>query len=319
MNVKRKRKKLFYKRIRFLFFITLLLLTFWGVLLISGYLDTPSAFEYLDMAGEKASEQTGEQKQPQKRKQSRALAAVEKDISGYLSEQEGRYGVYFLDLNNAEELGINHEASFTAASTIKIPINLYLYKKIDSGLTDPGAVLVYQKDDYEEGTGKLRYSEPGGKYTIRELSRLSIVNSDNVAANMLIRYLGLADIKGYMRQVGGIVVDDDKNTSCPRDMGLYMKLVYDLYRNKKESGKQLVDYFMNTEFNDRIPAGLPSSVKVAHKIGTQVRAFNDVGIVFAAKPYILSIMSDGIDEGKAAGVIANISRKIYSYMTGKSR
>ena len=120
------------------------------------------------------------------------------------------------------------------------------------------------------------------KYTIDELSRLSIVESDNVATNMLIRFLGMQNIKNYMRQVGGQVVVDDQNVSSPRDMGLYMKLVYEFYENGGTLGNELMNDLLNTElYNDRLPALLPKSVKVAHKIGNEVGVINDVGIVFA--------------------------------------
>ncbi len=75
-----------------------------------------------------------------------------------------------------------------------------------------------------------------------------------------------------------------------------------------------MSFFLNTKFNDRLPALLPETVKVAHKIGTQVKVFNDVGIVFAQKPYIVSVMTDNINEAEAANVIANISKKIFDYV-----
>ena len=220
--------------------------------------------------------------------------------------------MYFCDLTTGQEFGINDEDQFTSASCEKVPINLYLYQQIQSGAVNPQATLTYTQADYEDGTGSIQYQKVGTQYTIDELSRLSIVQSDNVAANMLIRFLGMQNIKNYMRQVGGQVVVDDQNVSCPRDMGLYMKLVYDFYENGGALGNELMNDFLNTElYNNRLPALLPKSVKVAHKIGNEVGVINDVGIVFANKPYIVAVMSQDVNEKEAPPVIANISRMVY--------
>jgi beta-lactamase class A len=193
----------------------------------------------------------------------------------------------------------------------KIPLNLYLYDRIRAGAVNPDGTLTYLSADYEDGTGTIRYQKVGTLYTIEQLSALSIEDSDNVAANMLIRFLGIQNIKDYMRQVGGTAVVDGQNTSSPDDMGLYMKLVYQFCENNGALGNELLNSFLNTIYNDRINALLPASVKVAHKIGNEVGVINDIGIVFSDHPYILSVMSKGVDESQAPGVIAHISKMIY--------
>jgi beta-lactamase class A len=173
------------------------------------------------------------------------------------------------------------------------------------------------QEDYEEGTGDIQYESIGSKYSIAELSRLSIVSSDNVASNMLKRLLGMSNVRQYMSELGGSVVDEGKNISCPKDMGIYMKEVYNFYMEDKVLGNELMHSLLNTEFNDRIPALLPKGVKVAHKIGTQVEVVNDVGIIFAENPYILSVMSKDVNEDEAPEVLANISKKVYNYVNQK--
>jgi len=239
---------------------------------------------------------------------------LKKNLENYLEGVSGQYGIYYINLTTGEEFGINQEDTYTAASTFKIPLNLYLYKRIKSGSVDPQYLLTYEERDYEEGTGEIRYGNFGKKYSIRELSRLSIEESDNVAANMLLRYLGRENVKDFMRLCGGKVIDNDENVSSPKDMGLYMKQVYDFYKNDDVFGKELMDYFLNTEFSDRIPALLPKEVKVAHKVGNQIGTINDVGVIFADTPYVLSILSKDANEDEAYDAIAEISKKVYEYV-----
>ncbi len=238
------------------------------------------------------------------------------ELEEYISAFKGQYGIYYWDLNTDVSFGINENDEYLAASTVKIPINLYLFNKIKDGEIDPEEKLVYTKStDYEGGTGSIQYNKDGTEYTIRELSALSIKESDNVAVNMLIRKLGRQNYKDFMKQSGGVVVTE-KNVSCPSDMALYMKGIYDFYNENPDVGGELIDSLQNTIFNDRIPKLLPKEVKVAHKMGNQVGALHDVGLVFADRPYIIAVMSKNINEAEGNDVIANISRKAYDFVEG---
>ena len=250
--------------------------------------------------------------EPQKEKDLNVLRA---ELENYIKGFKGQYGIYYMNLEDEKEFGINDADVYIAASTVKIPLNLYLYKKIAEGSVDPAGTVTYMKGDYEGGTGSLQYKSVGGKYTVKELSRLSIKVSDNVATNMLLRLLGRKNLKDYMRGLGGTVVEDSRNVSCPKDMGLYMKKVYEFCNSNEALGKELMTSFENTIFKDRIPKLLPENIKIAHKIGNQVGALHDVGIIFAEEPYILSIMSKNVNEAEGYDVIANISKKVYDFVT----
>ena len=239
---------------------------------------------------------------------------LKSELENYIKGFQGQYGVCFIDLDNGSEFGINASDAYIAASTVKVPINLYLFKKIEDGSINPTDTMVYQAKDKEGGTGYIQTKKLGSKYTIRELSKLSIQVSDNVAVNMLIRLIGKQNYKDFMKQMGGQVVTD-KNISCPKDMAVYLKNVYAFNKSNPTLGGELIGYLENTVFNDRIPKLLPKDIKVAHKIGNQVAAIHDVGIVYAEKPYIIAVMSKNASEAEGYNVIANISKKVYDFMT----
>lgn len=242
--------------------------------------------------------------------------ALKSELENYISQLAGMYGIYFMDLKTGEQFGINAREKFLAASTFKIPLNMYIYKKIRDGEIDPADTIEYTEDDYEEGAGIIRYNETFGKnYTVKELQRLSIVYSDNVAVNMLLRLVGRENVKNYMRQLGGRIVDDNNNTSCPEDMALYLKKAYGLYKNKDRYAKELIENMIETNFCDRLPVLLPKGVKVAHKTGNLIGVVHDAGIVFAKRPYIIVVMSKGVVSDKDANnAIAGISKKVYEYV-----
>lgn len=242
------------------------------------------------------------------------ITGLKEELQDYISEQNGKYGLYFKSLVTDEAFGINDRDEYIAASTTKLPMNLLLYKRVAAGEVDLNSKLVYQKEDYEQGTGIIQNSSYGTEYTIRETSRLSIVNSDNCGINMIIRLLGIDTIRKYMQELGGTVYYGNEHRSCPYDLAIYTEELYRFYQKTPEVAGLLIEDLQNTQWNDRINKHLPDDVKVSHKIGNFPGVYNDVGIVFANEPYVLAIMSDGTNLEVASEVIAEMSKRIYDYI-----
>ncbi len=247
------------------------------------------------------------------------IDTLKSKLEDYISEQSGKYGVYFINLATGQEFGINDTDEYIAASTSKLPINLFLYRKIESGEVDPDAILTYQKEDFEPGTGIIQGKSFGTQYTVRETSRLSIVYSDNCGINMIIRLLGIDNIQQYMTDLGGQVYYKARHRSCPKDMAIYTKELYRFWLDNPDVVGDLMHDLENTVFKDRIDALLPKDVKVAHKIGNFTNTANDVGIVFAKTPYILSVMSDNVNFDQACGVIAEMSKIVYDFVENEGQ
>lgn len=237
-------------------------------------------------------------------------------LEKYISQFKGQYGIYYMDLWSNEGFGINDTDEYIAASTVKVPLNYYVFKKIADGEVSPKQKLTYTAEDFEEGTGILQTKKLAGKsFEIKYLLELSITHSDNIATNMLLRHFGRKNLRKYMKELGGEVVKDDKNVSCPKDMALYLEKIYEFCNSNEQLGQELKYNLCNTVFNDRLPKLLPEEVEVAHKVGNQIGAVHDVGIIYTEKPYILAVMSKGvISDEEANNVIAQVSKMVYDYV-----
>ena len=66
-------------------------------------------------------------------------------------------------------------------------------------------------------------------------------------------------------------------------------------------------------FNDRIPAGVPPGIAVAHKTGEITKIQHDAAIVFAARPFALVVLVRGLDDvKKGSALTADITRVVYA-------
>ena len=147
-------------------------------------------------------------------------------------------------------------------------------------------VIEYCDEDYEEGTGVLRYSEKIDKITVREALELSLTYSDNIANNMLNRVCGY-DINSYISCLTGEDITVGNLTTAKEQEKIY----YKLYSDEKYS--LIIDLIKKSYCHDRIDKYLEPE-KVAHKFGNYYRYFHDVGIVYDDKPYILVVLTKDI-------------------------
>ncbi|NLM11359.1 MAG: serine hydrolase [Clostridiaceae bacterium] len=242
------------------------------------------------------------------------IGDLKRSLEEYIDNQDGRYGLYYINLVTGDEFGINHKERFIAASTTKLPMNLLLYKKVALGEVDLNDKLVYLEEDFEPGAGIIQDSPFGTEYTVRETARLSIIYSDNCGINMIIRLLGIDNIRQYMQDIGGTIYYGRDHRSCPYDLAVYARELYRFYQQEPEIAGILIEDLQNTMWNDRINKLLPEEIKVAHKIGNFDSVYNDVGIIFTEEPYALAIMSEDIEQSVASNVIAQLSKKIYDYV-----
>lgn len=239
---------------------------------------------------------------------------IEEKVREFVAIQPGKYGVFFIDLATDEYFGINDRDSYIAASTSKLPMNLMLYTKFESGEISQDYIVRYIEEDFEPGTGIIQNEPFGTEYTIKEASELSIRYSDNCAINMIIRNLGIEEICQYILNLGGDIYYTDGNKTSPHDLGLIAKELYRLYLINPDLYGGLFYSLENTQWNDRIKAQLPDEVRVAHKIGNQIRTVNDVGIIFASHPFVLAVMTEDVEVEIAKTNIAIISKMVYDQL-----
>jgi beta-lactamase class A len=245
------------------------------------------------------------------------------------------------DLETGREINIHADISMHPASTIKVPIMFAVFRQAVTrsiSLDDP--VLIANQFssladgspyslDVQDDSDKSLYERIGQTETIRELTRLMIVRSSNLATNLLIELVGAQEVNDLLNGMGieGISVlrgVEDKaayraglnNRASARGLTQMMKMIAEGKVVSKSASDEMIQIMLGQEFNESIPGLLPTSTRVAHKTGLTDEFYHDTGIVFPEnrKPYAISIMTQGFpedDEDQAHHCMAEISRLVY--------
>jgi len=234
-----------------------------------------------------------------------------KSVEEMISPLRGEYGVYFEEIETKENFGINSTHQFIAASLIKMPVLITLYREAEAGRINLDQVYKLQVADKRGGAGALQYKEVGYEISFRDMAKLMGQQSDNTAFNVVSKALGDEKIQATIDALGMKNTSYSENLTTPLDMGtLFRKLYLEKVVSDKDRD-EILSFITDTIWEDRIPAGLPKGIKSAHKIGTEVGVISDAGIVFSPKPFILVIISQEANEIEAKKALPEITKKIY--------
>lgn len=269
---------------------------------------------------------------------------TEQDIRSLLDEKTGTYAVAFLDLSDTSNfLLINENQVFHAASTMKTPVMMEIFKQAQEGRFSLYDKIQVKNEfrsivdgspyslDINQDSEQSLYHSIGSEMSIYDLMYKMIINSSNLATNILIEKTGAEQVTRTMRELGAM---DIKILRGVEDIKAYRKglsnttTAYDLmlvYKNigqndflDEVSCRRMTNILLEQQHNDLIPALLPQEVRVAHKTGYITKILHDSGIVILpnGQKYVLVVLSKewrSVEE--ATQTIAQISKIVYDYYT----
>ena len=256
-------------------------------------------------------------------------------------------GVAFHDLATGDEVLIQADVTFHAASTMKVPVMMEVFRQAEekrlslddriavkkefASIADGKPFLLQVEDDSETSL----YRRLGEPLTIRELVRLMITESSNVATNLLVERVTAARTSELMGRLGAESVrvlrgvEDNRAFARGQNNTLtahgLMQILRRLAERKVVSAKaseEMIAILRDQKFAEGIPAGLPAGVTVAHKTGAFGQVYHDAAIVEPprGKPFVLVVLTRGIKEpARTHKLVAEISRAVYQHAEAARR
>jgi beta-lactamase class A len=236
-------------------------------------------------------------------------------------------------------LDVAGDSVFHAASTMKLPVMIELFRQADRGALslDQDVLLVNQFGsivdgspyslDAGEDSDSAAYALVGRRVPVRELMRRMIVRSSNLATNAVIALVGPEQVTATARSLGARAtfvrrgVEDDlayrkglNNVITPADLAALLVAVERGTAASPAACRAMKEILLAQEFNDLIPAGVPAGTPVAHKTGSITAVLHDAAIVYPTgqAPYVLVVLTKGIpDEKVARTLVGDLSRITY--------
>jgi beta-lactamase class A len=268
---------------------------------------------------------------------------INSQIEKQISKIDGDVAVAFQELSNAENtVLINADEEFHAASTMKVPVMIELYKQQREGLLNLRDSIVLVNEfrsivdeslysmDIGDDSDDVIYSKIGTKQTLYDLMVPMITVSSNLATNVLIEIVDAKKTTQTMRDLGAKDievlrgVEDQKaydlglsNSTTARDLLVIMKAIANGNAGTKEDCENMLSILKNQEWNDMIPKYLPKGIEVAHKTGSITGVHHDAAIVYLpnGKSYVLVFLSKNLkDWDLGTDQLAKLSKTIFDYM-----
>lgn len=229
-------------------------------------------------------------------------------------------GVYFRLPLNAHWFGINEDDKFDPGSLIKVPIMLAYLKEAEGSPNMLKERYRYDARNTDSLPNSLPPQLPSGTYSAAELIETMIVNSDNVAKDILAERLSGKALQDVFDETNTNFLQDPSGTISPKQYIIILSRIYSATYLDRYYSNYAMSLLTKTTFKDGLVSGLPPEVQVAHKYGergvyvdnalTWVE-LHDCGLIYAEIPYYLCVMTKGENEASLAQTIRDISSLVY--------
>ncbi len=237
-----------------------------------------------------------------------------------------RFSVSYRDLKNGPTFGIDEYGEYIPASLLKLPMAL-TYTSIAE--TEPEIlnqkIKALKLEIPLQNIKPLISAKENQSYSVKELIKLVLENSDNASYQILFNYIMQSPQrqevkKKIFHEYGFSNSDDPKINNL--NTRVYLSTFRRLYNGvapNQELSELILSCLQKSQFNDGIKKYLPTNVAVAHKFGERDlgarKQLHDCGIVYHREyPYLVCMMTEGDNLEELSEVIAQISKLIYEWV-----
>lgn len=230
------------------------------------------------------------------------------EIQALADQFEGDVGIYLKDLETGETFVMNADTLFPTASTIKVPIMIRLFDKIDKGELSYDQMLTYDGEhDDTWGNDLINQLEPGSEVQLSRLIHLMMSTSNNTASlwNQHLAGTG-AEINSLMNRLGFEQTRVNSRTdgrqqdweaygwgqTTPRELARMMMEIYMGEVISPSASEQMYRIMTRNYWDGEALSRIPPSVNVASKNGAVSRSKSEVLLVNGPSgDYLFALMT----------------------------
>jgi len=260
----------------------------------------------------------------------------EQEIRHLVDQFEGDVGVYVADLKRGEILSINADTLFPTASTIKLPIMIGVFDKIEKKELNYAQMLSYNGEhDDTWGSDLINQLEQGSDVELSRLIHLMMSTSNNTASlwnqhlagtgtriNELMDELGFVNTRVNSRTPGRQDIWETYGWghSTPRELA---EMILQIYRGEiisAHASEKMYRIMARNFWDSESLSEIPPHVKAASKNGSVSRSKSEVVLVNAPSgDYLFCVMTKNqkdagnADDNEGFVLLREISSILYNY------
>ena len=228
----------------------------------------------------------------------------------------GGAGLWIADPTTSKPL-YSHDADepIITASLYKLAVLTEAERRVEAGQLHYGDIITIEDEDITEDGS---FEVAGTELTLDQALEAMITISDNGAALALWHVLGPENINATLRNIGitdfHVFLDwNEDNIATPRAVGTLLTLLAKRQLVSAAASDRMLARLERQQINDRLPAGLPDGVVIAHKTGNLPGITHDAGIIYTpAGPRVVVAMTWDAYDADAYAFIANVASIVYS-------
>lgn len=242
-------------------------------------------------------------------------------LNSIVSDQYGNnFTVYFEYLPTGNSIGINENIQFYPGSLLKVPAIMAYYHQLEESKDTQDKVVTLEENHIDNHFGTLWTKGVGYKIKLSDAVKLALTESDNTAVNVIrsqVERKHFADVYQGL-DIDMKVVNEDEVYISTKAYSSILKALFFSSLLSVERSNYILELLSQSKFTDKLVAGVPKGVKVAHKIGvvekTEIPIYSDCGIVYVPRRQYLLCMASKSDEVTARERMKKISKIVYEYV-----
>ncbi len=256
-------------------------------------------------------------------------AELEKTVQEYITRNQSAFktqnvSVYFRDLSNGQWFGINEDDTFEPHSLLKVAYLIAFLKKVEKTPNFLESRLVYTPQ-LKSAIDKIPYENNSDlvvnqSYPVKTLLEKMIVQSDNVAKDILFNNTNTSDLVEVLTDLGIQIPEKDTFVISAKTYASFFRILYNTTYLSRTSSEWALQLLNDSSFQYGLRGTLPKEIKIAHKYGIKATQnegvgleLHDCGIIYKPNsPYLLCIMTRGYNAQGLSNTIAGISNVVYS-------
>jgi len=124
---------------------------------------------------------------------------LNEELTGLYQKYPSQIGLYVKNLENGQEFSLAADQKWYLASGIKLPVAITVLRQMEEGKFTLDTELELKEADYIDGAGLTNWKKPGSRLSIKFLMKQMLMYSDNTAADMLIKQVGLERVNNFLK------------------------------------------------------------------------------------------------------------------------